>query len=195
MSTISATPINSERISRVQTILNALIAPLDTTYDPTWHWRSAEAQTRAVTANYVEEVADTAPLVDDLTKKTTFTADTIIMLWRKADDELMAFCEDIDEGENPFGVPWTHQQFAYGGVLHAFNNPAQMTPTVIPMLGVGEFRLVCANKAALLDQFKLYAKQWDSVLDKHSLVTRMAKSGEYVIDIVPKIVGKAVEAS
>jgi len=66
----------TERVSRVQQILAALIDPLDTTYPKNWH-RSPESYTRAALANYVEEVGDTVPLVDALTKKTTFTADTI----------------------------------------------------------------------------------------------------------------------
>jgi len=113
------------------------------------------------------------------------------MLWRKADDELLALTEDIDPEDLDIPGGWTDQEFAYAGVMAVFNNPAQMTPSVIPMLGVGEFRLVCANKAALLDQFSLYAKPWDSVLNKHDLVTRKASTGEYVIDIIPKTEGES----
>ncbi|MGA2645752.1 MAG: hypothetical protein ABSF15_13650 [Candidatus Sulfotelmatobacter sp.] len=175
---------DSERVTRVQKILNVLVDPLDTTYPVGWH-RSPESYTRATLANYVEEIADTVPLVDDLTKRTDFTAETIIMLWRKAEDELLALAEDMEPDERP-DVPYTRQEFAYGGVLYAHNHPAPWKPTVIPMLGVNEYRLVCANRQAFLDQFKLYATQWEHVLDKYNIVYRMAPSGEYVIDIVPK---------
>lgn len=166
--------------------MNALVGALYTSPDPGWYWRSPEVQAEAVTNDYLQEVRDTQGHVDDLVKKTTFTADTIILLWKNASSDLLQWYDDADYEEGDPMKDITVQEYAHNKVLEAFNDPPVMTPGEIPIQQPGEFRLFCANREKFLEQFSKYPEQWERVLDKSNIVTRMAPSGEYVIDIVPK---------